>query len=83
MSAARQLRESAQLDDCLDLLNKPIIHFFLIGEQLLHARALLYALEMSVPGPGAIRLYRATSTVSDMFDELSCVLTRGWDYGSI
>ena len=36
----------AKLDRCLGRLGKPFIHFFLIGEQLLDARALLHALEM-------------------------------------
>jgi hypothetical protein len=32
--------------DCLGCLGKPFIHFFLEGEQLLDARALLHAFEM-------------------------------------
>ena len=31
---------------CLGRLGKPFIHFFLVGEQFLDARALLHALEM-------------------------------------
>ncbi len=31
-----------ELDSCLGRLGKPFIHFFLIGEQLLDARALLH-----------------------------------------
>ena len=31
---------------CLGRLGEPFIHFFLVGEQLLDARALLHALEM-------------------------------------
>jgi hypothetical protein len=34
---------SAQLAEAV---GKPLIHFFLVGEQLLEARALLHALEM-------------------------------------
>jgi hypothetical protein len=33
-------------DSCLGRRGRPFIHFFLIGEQLLNARALLHALEM-------------------------------------
>ncbi len=45
-SAFRQMRVSAKLDSYLRHLGKPFIHFFLVGEQLLDARALLHALEM-------------------------------------
>ena len=45
-SASPQLRVSDKLDSCLGRLGKPFIHFFLVGEQLLDARALLHALEM-------------------------------------
>jgi hypothetical protein len=38
--------ESAKLDGWLSRLGKLFIHFFLVGEQLLDARALLHALEM-------------------------------------
>jgi hypothetical protein len=33
-------------DSCLGRLGKPFIHFFLVGEQFLDARALQHALEM-------------------------------------
>ena len=34
------------IDSCLSRLGKPFIYFFLVGEQLLDARALLHTLEM-------------------------------------
>ena len=45
-SASRRLRVSSKLDGCLGGLGKPFIRFFLVGEQLLDARAPLHALEM-------------------------------------
>ena len=69
MSALRQPRVSAKLDSCLGRLGKPFVHFFLIGEQLLTARALLHALEMSVSMSRAIRPSGPASTVADLFDE--------------
>jgi hypothetical protein len=51
MSASRQLRLTAQLDKCLGHHGKPFIHIILVGEQLLTARVVLHALEMSVPCP--------------------------------
>jgi hypothetical protein len=44
--ASRQLPCVAKLESCLGRFGKPLIHFFLVGEQLLNARALLHALEM-------------------------------------
>jgi hypothetical protein len=49
LSAASELNFSATPCVCatrLGRLGKPFIHFFLVGEQLLDARALLHALEM-------------------------------------
>jgi len=46
MSASRQPRLSAKLNDYLGRLGISFIHFFLLGEQLLDARALLHAVEM-------------------------------------
>ena len=40
------VRPMLPIDRCLGRLGKPFIHFFLVGEQLLDARALLHALEM-------------------------------------
>ena len=45
-SASPQLCVSAKLDSCLGRLGKPFIHFFLLGEQLLDARALLHGEEI-------------------------------------
>jgi hypothetical protein len=39
-------KRSMVLVDCLGRLNKPFLHFFLVGEQLLDTRALLHAFEM-------------------------------------
>jgi hypothetical protein len=40
---------SGQLDTCLGRLSKPFIHFFLVGEQLLDAWALLHVLYYCYP----------------------------------
>jgi len=45
-SASPQLRVSAKPDSCLGRLGKAFVHFFLVGEQLLDARAFLHVLEM-------------------------------------
>jgi len=46
MSASRQPRVSAKPNEYLGRLGNSFIHFFLLGEQLLDARALLHAVEM-------------------------------------
>jgi len=46
---------SAKLDSRLGRLGKPFIHFFLVGEQLLDARALLHGEEIK-SGKSRVRL---------------------------
>ncbi len=61
-SVSRQLRVCTKLDSCLGRLGKRFIHFLLVDEQLLDARAILHALEMrrdigearAAPGSGLV-----------------------------
>jgi hypothetical protein len=43
---SRQLRVSAKVGRCLSYLGKPCIHFFLVGNEFLDARALLQGEEI-------------------------------------